>query len=109
MKNVTAVITVLRILFGVLALAAALILLLVDGFLFDAPGSGNIWVWNLAAAPLIYILVYVYSLLYPEGKNGQPPTAGARLRRALTPVWGVAWYCAAWIAIERICHGNFSC
>jgi hypothetical protein len=99
---------IVRVLFGALALGACLMLVM-GIFIFDAPGSANPWSVNLAVAPLVYLVVYALSLSPPKGIKGQPPTGGARLFRAFTPLLGLAWYGLAWLAIEKVCGGNFTC
>jgi hypothetical protein len=102
------IIWIVRFLFGVLALGACLMLVM-DLFIFDAPGSVNLWSVNLAAAPLVYLVIYALSLSPPNGINGQPPTGGARLFRAFLPLAGLAWCGLAWLAIDKACGGNFTC
>jgi hypothetical protein len=98
-----------RILFGVTAVVAC-VMLLFGIFIFDSPGSTrNPLAWNLALAPLVYLGIYVISLLPPAGINGQAPGARARLFRAFMPLLGIAWYGFALLMIESICHGNFAC
>jgi hypothetical protein len=99
---------IVRLLFGVLALGACLMLVM-GIFIFDAPGSVNLWSVNLAAAPLVYLVIFALSLSPPNGINGQAPTGGARLFRAFMPLSGLAWYGLAWLAIDRVCGGNFTC
>jgi hypothetical protein len=99
---------IVRFLFGALALGACLMLVM-GIFIFDAPGSVNLWSVNLALAPLVYLVVYALSLSPPNGINGQAPTGGARLFRAFTPLAGLAWYGLAWLAIAKVCGGNFTC
>lgn len=98
-----------RILFGVIAVGAC-VMLLFGLFIFDDPAaSRNVWAWNLACAPLVYMGIYVISLIPPAGINGQAPGARTQLIRAFTPIIGIAWYWFAWLMIESICHGNFAC
>lgn len=98
---------VARILFGVIA-AGACVMLLFGLSLFDDPAARrNVWTWNLACAPLVYMGIYVISLIPPTGIKGQAP--GAQLIRAFTPIIGIAWNWFAWLMIESICHGDFAC
>jgi hypothetical protein len=98
-----------RILFGVTA-GAACVMLLFGVFIFDSPAATrNPLAWNLALAPLVYMGIYVISLLPPAGINGQAPGARARLFRAFLPMLGIAWYGLAFLMIQSICHGNFAC
>jgi hypothetical protein len=99
---------IIRLVFGLLGLAACA-LLLAGIFIFDGPRSTNLWTINLAAAPLVYLLTYALSLSPPARIDGQAPTRRARLLRALMPLLGIAWYGLAWLAIQKVCGGNFSC
>ncbi len=98
---------IVRLVFGGVGVGACLMLVL-GIFIFDAPGSTNLWSVNLAVAPFIYLALYALSLSPPPRIKDQAPPARARLFRACLPLLGLAWYGLAWLAIEKVCHGNFS-
>jgi hypothetical protein len=108
MKPTDIAVWIARLLFGAIGLLACLMLLF-GIFIFDAPGSTNVWSVNLAAAPLVYLVTYALSCSSPTGINGQAPANRARLVRAFMPLIGIVWYGLAWFAIEKVCHGNFTC
>jgi hypothetical protein len=100
---------VLRTLFGILCLPA-FVLLLLTPFMFDNPAAEkNPYALNLAVAPVIYLLLFVVSLVPIEAPNDAATAPRAKLIRALLPLVGVAWYGIALLLMEVMCDGKFSC
>jgi hypothetical protein len=103
------VVVLIRVIFGVIAAVAAL-LLLFGAFIFDNPAaSGNPLAWNLALAPLVYIALYAYSLVPGAPFLSFASLERGRVVRALLPSLGILWYGVALLLLQVYCHGNFGC
>lgn len=103
------VVVLLRVIFGVIAAIAA-VLLLFGIFIFDNPAaSSNPLAWNLALAPLVYIALYVYALVPGAAFFSFASPERGRVVRALLPTLGILWYGVALLLLQVWCHGNFGC
>ena len=92
-----------------LGVAAAGLSLLIFPMMFDSPGSEhNRWLWNVAAAPLVYVLAFCVSLQWSMQaiKQGSPRAFGLAL---LTQGLGAGWVALSWGLLQYFCNGNFSC
>jgi hypothetical protein len=109
MTRVGFVVFFLRLVFGCVAVVAALMLALA-GLIFDDPAaSHNPFAWNLALAPLVYIALYALSVnaktkLVPSATSG-----GSAVLRALLPLVGILWYGIALLFLQLFCGGSFGC
>jgi len=99
----------LRVLFGILCIPAVFLLLL-SPFVFDNPSaSSSVLAWNFAFSPLIYIALFVVSLLGKGTLSNSGAAPRAATVRALLPLAGIAWYGLAIALLQVICGGDFSC
>ena len=109
MTRVGIVVVLLKVIFGVIAAIAAL-LLLFGAFIFDNPAaSSNPLAWNLALAPFVYIALYVHSLVPGAAFSSFANSERGRVVRALLPSLGILWYGVALLLLQVFCHGNFGC
>jgi len=103
------VVVLLRVICGVGA-AIAGVLLLFSFFIFDNPAaSRNPLAWNLAFAPVVYLGLYAYSLTSAGAGVSSPGSEWSPLSRALVPLIGVAWYGVAILLVRVFCGGSFGC
>ena len=92
-----------------LGVAAAGLSLLLSPMLFDSPGSeNNRWLWNVALAPIVYVLAFAVSLRWSLQaiKNGNARAFAVGL---CVQGVGVAWVALSWGLLQYFCNGNFSC
>lgn len=104
------VIVLLRVLFGILCIPAAIALML-SPLLFDNPAAeGSTLTNNLAYAPAIYILLYVVSLV-PAGATSKDTSENkpTSMGRVLLPLAGIIWYGICLLLLEVVCEGRFAC
>jgi hypothetical protein len=99
----------LRVLFGILCIPAAFMLML-SPFMFDNPAATKSpLAYNLAFAPVIYIALFVISLVPFNIPRDPVKSPRAEMLRALLPLAGIAWYGVAFLLLQTLCDGRFAC
>jgi hypothetical protein len=102
-------IILLRLFFGVLCIPAVALLLL-SPFVFDNPAArDNVLARNFAYAPLVYIILYAFSLGGGRASGNSTGASRAELIRTLLPLAGIAWYGLAIALLQVACGGSFGC
>ncbi len=99
----------LNVLFGLCALVVAF-LAFMSFLLFDNPAaSRSILTWNFAASLFVYLFVYKLSISKCSDARRDSAPDGTLLRWALLPLGGIVWILVAYLMLELVCHGKFSC
>lgn len=92
-----------------LGVAAAGLSLLFFPMMFDSPGSeNNRWLWNVAMAPITYVLAFVVSLRWSVQAIKYGNARAFALALGVQGL-GVAWVALSWGLLQHFCNGSFSC
>jgi hypothetical protein len=109
MTRTAFVVVLLRVIFGVIAAIAALVLPF-GSFIFDSPAATrNPLAWNLALAPIVYFALFAYSFTSSAKFFSFPRSGHSPIIRALMPALGILWFGLALLLLQLFCGGSFGC